>query len=118
MYHERVMDGSHVLRLRRHVIGVFRGCRVVKHVDLRGQKTQPRGHGRTAEGAEGRSFGTDLQDELVAGVSTVEFRAGDSELPVRQGCRSGVPVAHLPERLLVARHGVHALGNTPQNVKI
>lgn len=62
----------------------------------------------------GRSVQTDLQNELIAGVSTVEFRTGDSELPVRQGGRSGVPVAHLPERLLIARHGVHAFGNTAQ----
>lgn len=61
-----------------------------------------------------RSLETDLQNELIAGVSTVEFRAGESELPVCQGGRSRVPVAHLPQRLLIARHGVHALGNTPQ----
>lgn len=60
----------------------------------------------------GRSLKTDLQNELIAGVSTVEFRAGDSELPVRQGGGSGVPVAHLPERLFIARHGVHTLGKT------
>lgn len=92
---------------------------MVKNADLQGQRAQPGRPGRSAgderwAGAELRSFHTDLQNELVAGVSTVEFRTGDSELPVRHGSRSGVPVAHLPERLLVARHGVHALGNTPQ----
>lgn len=124
MYHEGVMDGSHVLRLGCHVIGMFRGYRVVKNTDLRGQRVQPHPHGRTAgdHGGGGkiharivmRSLETDLQNELIAGVSTVEFRAGESELPVRQGGRSGVPVVHLPQRLLIARHGVHALGNTPQ----
>lgn len=58
-----------------------------------------------------RSLETDLQRELIAGVSTVEFGAGEPELPVRQGGGSGVPVAHLPQRLLVAGHGVHASGS-------
>lgn len=39
MYHEGVMDGSHVLWLGGHVIDMFHGCRVVKNADLQGQNT-------------------------------------------------------------------------------
>lgn len=34
VYHEWVMDGSHVLRLGRHMVYVFYWCRVVKNADL------------------------------------------------------------------------------------
>lgn len=49
----------------------------------------------------------DLQIELVAGVTSVEFRAGESELPLTQSGRSPVPVAQLPQCLLIVGHGVH-----------
>ena len=52
---------------------------------------------------------TDLQVELVAGVTSVELRAGESEPSLTQGGRSPVPVAHLSQCLLIVRHGVHTL---------
>lgn len=50
---------------------------------------------------------TDLQTELIAGVTSVEFRAGESEPSLTQGGRSPVPVVHLSQRLLIVGHGVH-----------
>lgn len=52
---------------------------------------------------------SDLQIELIAGVPSVEFRAGESEPSLTQGGRSPVPVAHLSQCLLIVRHGVHTL---------
>lgn len=52
---------------------------------------------------------TDLQIELVAGVTSIKFRAGESEPSLTEGGRSPVPVAHLPQRLLIVGHGVHTL---------
>lgn len=51
----------------------------------------------------------DLQVELVAGVTSVEFGAGESELPLAQRSRLPVPVSHLSHCLLVVSHGVHTL---------
>lgn len=55
---------------------------------------------------------TDLQIELIAGVASVEFRAGESEPSLNQGGGSPIPVAHLSQCLLIVGHGVHALSHT------
>lgn len=55
------------------------------------------------------SHQTDLQVELIAGVTSIELGAGESKPSVSQGGRSPVPVAHLSQRLLIVGHGVHAL---------
>lgn len=55
------------------------------------------------------SHQTDLQIELIAGVTPVEFRAGESELSLTQSGRSPVLVAYLSQCLLIVGHGVHAL---------
>lgn len=54
-------------------------------------------------------YQTHLQIELVAGVATVELRTGESEPPLTQIGWSPVPVAHLPQCLLIVSHGVHTL---------
>lgn len=54
-------------------------------------------------------YQTHLQIELVAGVATVQLRTGESEPPLTQIGWSPVPVAHLPQCLLIVSHGVHTL---------
>lgn len=55
---------------------------------------------------------TDLQLELVAGVASVELRAGQPEPSLRELCGLPVVVPDLSDHLLVAGHGVHACGKT------
>lgn len=54
-----------------------------------------------------KDVAANLQIKLVAGVASVEFRAGESEPPLSQGGGSPVPVAHLSQCLLIVSHGVH-----------
>ncbi len=56
-----------------------------------------------------KSHQADLQVELIAGVTSVEFGAGESEPSLSQSGRSPVPVAYLSQCLLIVGHGVHAL---------
>lgn len=60
--------------------------------------------------------GTDLQIELVAGVTPVEFRAGEPEPSLTQGGRSPAPVANLSQCLLIVGHGVHTSYHTGKHV--
>lgn len=53
---------------------------------------------------------TDLQLELIAGVASVQLRAGQPEAPHRQLRGPPVVVPDLPDHLLVGGHGVHACG--------
>lgn len=50
-----------------------------------------------------------LQIELVAGVTSIELGAGESELSLTQQVRLPVPIAHLSHCLLIVSHGVHTL---------
>lgn len=127
VYHERVMDRSHVLRLGSHMIDVFHRCRVVKYTDLQGHKNtviirtkgvcamiNTKYNTRQMTESDGAERGTkrlqtDLHIELIAGVASVEFRAGESEPSLDQGGRLPAPVAHLSQGLFVVSHRVHAL---------
>lgn len=47
---------------------------------------------------------------FIAGVTPIELRALDPELPVGGGRGAPVAVAELPQHLLVAEHAVHTCG--------
>lgn len=61
---------------------------------------------------------TDLQVELIAGISSVQFRTGESKLSLAQGCRMCVPVAHLPQCLLIVSHRIHTYTQKHRKISV